>query len=81
MRWLIALCREAAVTWWRELPPLVRSRQFLYTTLMLVCVGLLMAFGQVVRGGAPSRFDAAQASAATAAPTAMAAPAVAAPAG
>jgi hypothetical protein len=52
MRWLIALCREAAVTWWRELPPLVRSRQFLYTTLMLVCVGLLVAFGQVVRGGA-----------------------------
>ena len=54
MRWLIALCREAAVTWWRELPPLVRSRQFLYTTLMLVCVGLLMALVQVARGGAHS---------------------------
>lgn len=51
MRWLISLFREAAVTWWRELPPLVRSRQFLYTTLMLLCVGLLMAFTQVVRGG------------------------------
>jgi hypothetical protein len=56
MKTLIALCREAAVSWWRELPPLVRSRQFLLTTLMLACVGLLMALTQVLRGGqAPAR--------------------------
>lgn len=51
MRTLLALCREVAVNWWRELPPLVRSRQFLLTTMLLACVGLLMAFTQVVRGG------------------------------
>jgi hypothetical protein len=57
MRSLLALCREVAVTWWRELPPLVRSRQFLFTTLMLICVGLLMAFTQIVQGGrAPGGF-------------------------